>query len=74
MKKIILVIFLLLAFPLTSYATLFTVSSGDLAASADFSALGGNLQVILTNTSPKSSAFVNVALPQSPKQPPSRGG
>jgi hypothetical protein len=32
-------------------ATLFTGSSGSLAASADFQVVGGNLQVVLTNTS-----------------------
>ena len=50
MKKVSLVVLLLLMFPMTSYASLFTASSGDLAASADFSLVGGNLRVILTNT------------------------
>lgn len=37
--------------PQTSQATLFTGSSGSLSASADFSVVNGNLQVLLTNTS-----------------------
>jgi len=51
MKKVSLAVFLLLMFPMTSYASLFTASSGDLAASVDFSLVGRNLRVILTNTS-----------------------
>ena len=51
MKKFSLAVFLLLMFPMTSYASLFTASSGDLAASVDFSLVGRNLRVILTNTS-----------------------
>jgi hypothetical protein len=51
MKKVLLAVLLLLAFPLASYATPFTASSGNLAAPAGFSLVGGNLQVTLTNTS-----------------------
>jgi hypothetical protein len=50
-KTIFLVIFLVLAIPMASYATQFTGSSGNLAASAEFSVVGGNLQVTLINTS-----------------------
>ena len=50
-KRAVMVLLVVALWVAPASATLFTGSSGSLAASADFSVVGGNLQVILTNTS-----------------------
>lgn len=51
MRKTLLALTLALAIPFSAEATTFSFTSGSLAASADFSVVGGQLKVVLTNTS-----------------------
>lgn len=52
-----------LAMPFAAHATLYSFSSGDLAATADFTLTGGGqLQVVLTNTSTQDVEYPNQVL------------